>query len=40
MDTIKDRERELRAVFDGCYGWPIRDLLLCTNVGDHDLVAP
>ncbi len=28
MDTIKDRERELRALFDGHYGWPIRDLLL------------
>jgi hypothetical protein len=28
MDTIKDCERELRALFDGHYGWHIRDLLL------------
>ena len=28
MDTIEHRERELRALFDGRYGWPIRSLLL------------
>lgn len=28
MDTIEECERELRGLFDGRYGWPIRNLLL------------